>query len=279
MTTQYTTIRVDRRDHVAEVVLNTPDRLNAMTTKFFHEVKAAFEELDADPSVRAVVVWAEGRMFTCGLDLKEAATGVLAGGGGGNGAGRSAASRNFTFYRTIKAFQDCFSAIQECRKPVIAAVHSKCIGGGLDLITACDIRLASADASFSIYETKIAIVADVGTLQRITPIVGKGMAREMAFTGRFIDAKRALGSGLVNDVFPDKDALLAAARAMAEEIAANSPIAVQGAKVVLNYSDEHTTDEGLEYVAQWNSSFIQSNDVTEALTAFMEKRPPAFKGD
>jgi len=278
MTKPYTTIRVDRRDHVAEVVLNTPERLNAMTTKFFHEVKYAFEELDADPTVRAVVVWAEGRMFTCGLDLKEAATGVL-GGGGANGAGRSAAARNFTFYKTIKSFQDCFSALQECRKPVIAAVHNKCIGGGLDLVTACDIRLASADASFSIYETKIAIVADVGTLQRITPIVGKGMAREMAFTGRFIDAKRALGSGLVNDVFPDKDALLAAARAMAAEIAANSPIAVQGAKVVLNYSDEHSTDEGLEYVAQWNSSFIQSNDVTEALTAFMEKRSPEFKGD
>ena len=276
---QYTTIRIDRRDHVAEVVLNTPDRLNAMTTKFFHEVKAAFEELDADPAVRAVILWAEGRLFTCGLDLKEAANGVLNVGGGGNGTKKSLATQNFTVYRTIKAFQDCFSAIQTCRKPAIAAIHGKCIGGGLDLITACDIRLASADASFSIYETKIAIVADVGTLQRITPIVGKGLAREMAFTGRFIDAKRSLAFGLVNDVLADKDALLAAARAMAAEIAANSPVAVQGAKVVLNYSDEHTTDEGLEYVAQWNSSFIATNDVTEALTAFLEKRPPEFTGD
>ena len=121
--------------------------------------------------------------------------------------------------------------------------------------------------------------ADVGTLQRITPIVGKGLAREMAFTGRFVDAKRALAFGPVNDVLPDKAALLEAARSMAAEIAANSPIAVQGAKVVLNYSDEHTTEEGLEYVAQWNSSFIATNDVTEALTAFLEKRPPDFKGD
>ena len=279
MATQYTTLRVDRRDHVAEVVLDTPDRLNAMTTKFFHEVKAAFEEIDADPDVRAVIVWAEGRLFTAGLDLKEAANGVLNVGGRGNGSKKSLASQNFTVYRTIKAFQDCFSAIQACRKPVIAAVHNKCIGGGVDLVTACDIRLASADASFSIYETKIAIVADVGTLQRITPIVGKGLAREMAFTGRFVDAKRALAFGLVNDVLSDKAALLDAARAMAAEIAANSPIAVQGAKVVLNYSDEHTTDEGLEYVAQWNSSFIATNDVTEALTAFLEKRPPDFKGD
>ena len=279
MAAEFTTIRVDRKNHVAEVVLNTPDRLNAMTTKFFHEVKRAFDEINADPDIRAVVLWAEGRLFTCGLDLKEAANGVLNVGGGGNGTKKSLATQNFAVYRTIKAFQDCFSAIQECRKPAIAAVHGKCIGGGLDLVTACDIRLATIDASFSIYETKIAIVADVGTLQRITPIVGKGLAREMAFTGRFIDAKRALAFGLVNDVLPDKNALLDAARTMAEEIAVNSPIAVQGAKVVLNYSDEHTTDEGLEYVAQWNSSFIASNDVTEALTAFLEKRAPDFKGD
>jgi enoyl-CoA hydratase len=278
MANPYTTIRIDRRGHVAEVVLNTPDRLNAMSIKFFHEIKAAFEQIDLDADIRSVVIWAEGRMFTAGLDLKEAATGVL-GGAGGNGSGRSLATRNYQFYRTIRELQDCFTAIADCRKPVIAAIHEKCIGGGVDLVTACDIRLCSADASFSIYETKIAIVADVGTLQRITPIVGKGMAREMAMTGRFIKADRALACGLVNEVHADKDTLLAAARAMADEIAANSPMAVQGVKAVLNYSDEHSVDEGLEYVAQWNSSFVQSNDVTEAMTAFLEKRPPVFKGD
>lgn len=278
MANPYTSIRIDRRGHVAEVVLNRPDKLNAMTTKFFHEIKAVFEQIDLDPDVRAVVVWAEGRMFTAGLDLKEAATGVL-GGTAGNGSGRSLAARNYQLYRTIRDLQDCFTAIARCRKPVIAATHDKCIGGGVDLITACDIRLCSANASFSIYETKIAIVADVGTLQRITPIVGKGMAREMALTGRFIKADRALACGLVNEVHSDHDTLLAAARAMAEEIAANSPMAVQGVKAVLNFSDEHSIEEGLEYVAQWNSSFIQSNDVNEAVAAFIEKRPPVFKGD
>jgi enoyl-CoA hydratase len=277
MTEAYTTIRIDRHGQVAEVVLNTPERLNAMSMQFFYEIKRAFHELDRDPEVRAVVVWAEGRLFTAGLDLKEAASGVL-GGGAGNG-GASVAARNYSLYRTIKDLQDCFTAIVECRKPVIAAVHNKCIGGGLDLITACDVRLCSADASFSIYETKIAIVADVGTLQRITPIVGKGMAREMAFTGRFITAARALSCGLVNEVHADKDALLTAARALAGEIAANSPMAVQGVKAVLNYSEEHPTAEGLEYVAQWNSSFVQSNDVAEAVSAFLEKRPPNFRGD
>jgi enoyl-CoA hydratase len=277
LTDAYTTIRIDRDGHVAEVVLNTPERLNAMSMRFFDEIRHAFHALDLDPEVRAIVVWAEGRVFTAGLDLKEAAAGVL-GGGAGNG-GRSMAARNYSLYRTIKDLQDCFTAIVDCRKPVIAAVHNKCIGGGLDLITACDVRLCSADASFSIYETRIAIVADVGTLQRITPIVGKGMAREMAFTGRFIPAERARSCGLVNEVHPDKQALLAAARAMAAEIAANAPMAVQGVKAVLNYSEEHPTAEGLEYVAQWNSSFVQSNDVAEAVSAFLEKRQPNFRGD
>jgi enoyl-CoA hydratase len=185
---EYTAIRVERHGHIGEVVLARPEKLNAMSRAFFFEIKQAFEELDADRDVRAVVLWAEGKHFTAGLDLKEAMGGVL---GGGNGAGaRSNATRNLALYREIRTLQDCFTAIERCRKPVIAAVHSKCIGGGIDLITACDIRVCSADASFAVFETKIAIVADVGTLQRITAAAGKGMAREMAYTGKFIPADR-----------------------------------------------------------------------------------------
>jgi enoyl-CoA hydratase len=278
-TKEYTAIRVERHGHVAEVVLARPEKLNAMSRAFFFEIERAFQELDSDRDVRAVVLWAEGKHFTAGLDLKEAMGGVLGGGGGNGGGGGSAATRNLTLYREIRRLQDCFTAIERCRKPVIAAVHSKCIGGGLDLITACDVRVCSADASFAIYETKIAIVADVGTLQRISAVAGKGMAREMAYTGKFIPAERALACGLVNTVYPDKDALLAGARELAEEIAANSPLAVQGSKVVLNYSDEHTVEEGLEYVAQWNSSFLMTNDLAEAMQAFIEKRRPDFKGE
>jgi enoyl-CoA hydratase len=272
----YETIRVDLKGPLAEVVLARPDKLNAMSRGFFFEIRRAFEELDRTDEVRSIVLWAEGRHFTAGLDLKEAMGGVLGGNGTSNA---SAATRNLGLYREIRLLQDCFTAIERCRKPVIAAVHSKCIGGGIDLITACDIRVCSADATFAIYETKIAIVADVGTLQRITPIVGKGMAREMAYTGNFLPSDRALACGLVNQVYADKDALLAGARALAHDIATNSPLAVQGTKAVLNYSDEHTTEEGLEYVAQWNSSFLMSNDVTEAIQAFIEKRRPDFKGN
>ncbi len=275
MSDEYTVIRIDRNDHVAEVVLNNPDRLNVMAKVFFHEIKRAFEELDADPEIRVVVMWAEGRLFTAGLDLKEASTGILAGGNGEASQGR----RSDDLYRHVLELQDCFTAIERCRKPVIAAVHGHCIGGGVDLTTACDIRVCTEDATFGIQETKIAIVADVGTLQRITDLVGKGFAREMAYTGKRIPANRALQFQLVNEVYSDKDAMLIGAREMASEIAGNSPLTVQGVKQVLQYSEEHSTEEGLDYVAQWNASRLRTNDLVEAVTAFMEKRDPVFKGD
>jgi enoyl-CoA hydratase len=273
MSANYTVIRIDRQGHVAEVVLNNPAKLNAMAPKFFDEVKAAFEELDADDTVRAIVLWAEGRLFTAGLDLV-AAAGTLMGGG----ADLTPVQKARRFYNEVKHLQSCFTAAEKCRKPVIAAVHGHCIGGGVDLVTACDIRVCTADATFSIYETKIAIVADVGTLQRISRVVGPGMAREMGYTGKRLTADRALRCGMVNEVYPDKDALLEGARAMAQEIAANSPLAVQGTKQVLQYSEQHNLEDGLEYIAQYNAAHLVSNDLTEAISAFMEKRPPVFLG-
>jgi len=281
MSERFTTIRFDRRGPVVELVLDRPQKLNAMPFALFHEVRDAFREIDSDDSIRVVIVRAEGRMFSAGLDLDDAMGGFLANATGkseGNGKS-SRASQNLKLYRKIKDLQDCFSMIERSSKPVIAAIHGKCIGGGVDLVTACDIRLCTADASFSIFETKIAIVADVGTLQRITGIVGKGVAREMAYTGKFLPAERALSAGLVNEIFADRDALVAGARDLADEIAANSPLAVQGTKMVLNYSEQHSTEEGLEYVAQWNSAFFQSNDLVEAMNAFAEKRQTEFTGD
>lgn len=273
-TSTYTILRLDRKGHVAEVVLDNPGKMNAMAPGFFQEIRRAFEEIDADPDIHVAILWAEGKHFTAGLDLKAAAGNVT----GSGSAPKSEALKNQELYRLIRDWQDCFSGPEKCAKPVIAAVHGHCIGGGVDLTTACDIRLCSQEATFSIHETKIAIVADVGTLQRITGVVGKGFAREMAYTGKRITADRALRAGLVNEVYPDKDALLAGAREMAAEIAANSPLAVQGTKRVLQYSEEHSLEDGLEYVAQWNSSFLRSNDLVEAMQAFVQKRTPEFKG-
>lgn len=156
------------------------------------------------------------------------------------------------------------------------AVHGKCIGGGVDLMTAADIRLASKDATFTIAETKLAIVADLGTLQRLTRIVGRGHARELAFTASYISAERAAAINLVNHVYEDKEKLLVAARKMANEIADHSPLVVQGTKKMLAYSEDHTEAESLDHVALWNTSFLKSADLTEAVKAFLERRKPVF---
>ena len=272
----YTEIRIERTGFVAEVVLCHPEKRNAMTTRFFRECGRAFDEIDADPDLRVAIVRAEGPVFSAGLDLVEAAGTLLSASGGGTK--RSPAVRGDALHREIRSLQGGFTAIERWRKPVIAAIQGKCVGGGVDLTTACDIRLSTRDASFSIYEARVGIVADVGTLQRITAIVGKGMAREMAYTTRFVDAERALACGLVNEVHEDHEAVVAAAHRMAAEIAENAPLAVQGSKHVLNYSDEHSTEEGLEYVAQWNASRLHSDDLREAMAAFAEKRKPEFKG-
>jgi enoyl-CoA hydratase len=178
----------------------------------------------------------------------------------------------------VLRLQDSITAVARCPKPVIAAVHGYCIGGGVDLISACDIRLASADAVFSVREAKVAIVADLGSLQRLPAIISAGHLAELAFTGKDISAERAKEIGLVNDVAADADGVLKAAYELAGEIAANSPIAVQGTKAVLAANEGRTVAEGLDYVATWNAGMLSSDDLVEAMTAFMEKRAPKFTG-
>jgi len=178
----------------------------------------------------------------------------------------------------VLRLQDSISAVARCPKPVIAAVHGYCIGGGVDLIAACDIRLASADAVFSVREAKMAIVADLGSLQRLPAIISAGHVAELAFTGKDISAERAKEIGLVNDVAADAEGVLKAAGSLAAEIASNSPIAVQGTKAVLAANEGRTVAEGLDYVATWNAGMLASDDLTEAVAAFMEKRTPKFTG-
>jgi len=274
MTEEYRLIQVERSGPVAEVVLNNPGRLNAMDATFFREIRRVFQELGGAPEVRAVVVWAMGRVFSSGLNLKEA-MGLIP----DLASCASDAARNRILHRTITEFQECFSQVRRCPKPVIAAVHGLCLGGGLDLATACDIRLATADAMFGIQETKMAMVADLGTLQRMSRICGRGFVREMAFTGNPVPALRALDFGLVNHLYADKSLMLEAARALAAEIAANSPLAVEGIKKVLDFCDQHSEEEGMEYVAQWNTAFFLSRDLSEALDAFASKREPRFTGE
>lgn len=265
---------VERDGHVATLWLDNPEKRNAMGVAFWRDLPLLVEELADDDAVRAIVLAARGKHFTAGLDLAE-----MGGAVGGDRAGSSSqATRSARFLKDVKRLQGAFTALERCPKPVIAAVHGACIGGGIDMITACDIRLCSADAIFSVRETKIAIVADVGTLQRLPRVISRGHAYELALTGKDIDATRAKEIGLVNDVLPDAEAVVKSAQEMAGEIAANSPLVVQGTKAVLRASAEMTTDQGLDYVGVWNAAFLRSNDLTEAMTAFFEKRPPNFTG-
>ncbi len=229
-----------------------------------------------------MVVAARGPHFSVGLDLvaMSGLTGAPGSGsaGSGNGAPPSMAARARSARAEILRLQASVSSVADCPVPVIAAVHGYCIGGGVDLIAACDIRLASADALFSVREAKVAIVADLGSLQRLPAIIGQGHVAELAYTGKDIEPSRAEAIGLVNQVCPDADAVLDAARSMAAEIAANSPLAVQGTKAVLRAGADRSVAEGLEYVATWNAGFLASDDLVEAMTAFMEKRPAEFTG-
>jgi enoyl-CoA hydratase len=269
---------VEHDGPVATLWLDSPERRNAMGPEFWADLPKLMEELSDDDAVRVVVIAAKGPHFTVGLDLKTMGGAVAGGGGDGNGEATSQAARASRLYKDVHRLQRSINAVADCPKPVIAAVHGWCIGGGVDLITAADIRLCSADAQFSVRETKIAIVADLGTLQRLPRVIAKGHAAELALTGKDISSDRAREIGLVNDVLPDAEGLWKAAHEMAAEIAANSPLVVQGTKQVLRACEDRTVAEGLDYVAVWNAAFLQSNDLFEALTAFIEKRPPTFTG-
>ncbi len=272
-------ITVERRNHVAIVWLDRPRRLNALAPSFWLDFPAAIEALGVDDEIRAIVVAAKGRAFSIGIDL-EAFGPALASGTLDEDAepAPSPVSQRMALRRMIKTLQHTISSVAECPKPVIAAVHGYCIGAGIDLITACDIRYAAANSTFSIRETRLAIVADVGTLQRLPRIIDPGSVAELAYTGRDFDVGEAASLGLVSKVLPDAEATLAAALETAELIAANSPLAVEGTKAVLRAGDGRTVDEALDYVALWNAAFLHSDDLGEALAAFVEKRDPKFEG-
>ena len=274
MTATSSVLTIERDGNVGTLWLDNPDRRNALGPAFWDDLPVMMAELVEDDDVRVVVIAARGPCFTVGLDLKS-----MGGSVAGGGQGRSDAGRRTAMLRELRRLQGSINAVADCPKPVLAAVHGYCIGGGIDLITACDIRLASADAIFSVRETKIAIVADLGTLQRLPGIVGRGHVAELALSGRDITADRARDIALVNDVLPDYDALLKATHELAAEIAGNSPLVVQGTKAVLRAGEGHSVAEGLDYVGIWNAAFLQSNDLVEAMTAFAEKRPPHFTGD
>ena len=266
---QFTTFDYSVDGHVAHLRLNRPQELNTMNEAFWTELIDGFEAIDADPSVRAVVISSTGRHFSAGLDLKWAGQSL-----GGQGADPGRAREKFR--RHVKEMQRTFTVVDECRVPVIMAVHGGCIGGAVDFATACDIRVGTEDCFFTIQEVNIAIVADVGTLQRIPHLLPQGLIRELAYTGRRWTAQEAERHGFLNRVLPSHEAAVEAALDMAREIATKSPLAITGIKQVLNHGRGRTIEDGLEYVAVWNAAMLQGEDMKKAVMAQMTKASAEF---
>lgn len=266
---QFKTLNVSSpRNFVLHVELNRPEKLNAMTNEMWHEMISCFNSAASDSSVRAVVLSGRGKMFTAGLDLMAAAGSLV------TDSDLDTARNAFKFLEFIRFAQESISVVEKCRKPVIAAVHNACIGGGVDLSTACDIRICTKDAYFCVKEVDVGLAADIGTLQRLPKVIGNdSLARELCFTARKMQAPEAEKVGLVSRVYENQDEMIAGAIDMAETIASKSPVAVQGTKIHLNYSRDHTTTEGLEYMATWNAAMLQTDDILKSVQAMMTKQP------
>lgn len=256
-------------DGIATVTLTRGALLNTMVEAFWTDVPKAFAAIDADPSVRAIVVASTGRHFTAGLDLGWAGQ-SLTRQHGDAGRGREA------FRRHVFALQETFNCVDRARVPVIACIQGGCIGGGVDFVTACDLRVGTADCFFTVQEINLAIVADVGTLQRIPHLLPQGLVRELAYTGRRFGAAEAKAFGFLNRVEADHDAALASAHALAVEIAAKSPLAITGIKAVLNHGRDATIAQGLDYVATWNAAMLQGSDLPEAMRAQAARGVPRY---
>ena len=263
------TVRIE--NHIADIVLHQPEKANAMDKKAWSEFKEVFSDVDENEAVKVVVLSGEGKHFCSGIDLSLLAT-VL-----DQGRDECPGKSSEALRKMIVDLQSAVNKIVICQKPVIAAVHGGCIGAGLDMAAACDMRYCTSDAFFTLKEVDMAMVADLGSLQRLPGIIAEGTVREMAYTGRNVSAQEALRIGLVNQVFENKSEMMEVVKKIAATISQKSPLAIRGIKNVLNLEREKVVSQGLDYTATWNAGMLVSNDLKEALNAFKDKRPPSFK--
>ena len=269
----YSCFDIKIKDHICNMVLNRPNELNTMTRDFWVELGDALEEINRDSDIRVVILSSTGKHFCAGMDLSAFSNGVD---DIPDDKKPDHARVGEVLYRTAKELQGYISKLEEIRVPVIAAVHGGVIGGALDLITACDMRFASKDAFFCIQEINIGMAADVGTLQRLPKIIPDSKMREMAYTGRRMLADEAKDSGLVGEIYETQDEMLDAVHKLAAEIASKSPVAIYGLKAVMNYSRDHNVSDSLDFNALWSGAMLSQADMTEAMTAQMEKRDASF---
>lgn len=270
MTPCFETLEVSIEQQVATVCLNRPDKANAMNGEMWDDLQRCFEWLDQESGVRAVILAGNGKHFCAGLDLGAFAT-VL------QSTSTEPARRAEQLRRTVLRLQGNLTAIERCRVPVLAAIHSTCIGGGVDMTCCADMRYATEDAYFSIREIDIGMTADVGTLQRLPKIIPAGVVRELAYTGRNMDAEEAREVGFVNKVFDNRETMMREVTAIARAIAAKSPLAVRGSKEMLLYARDHSVAEGLNYIATWNAGMLSQADLQAGIQAQMTKTPAVYE--
>jgi enoyl-CoA hydratase len=269
MTPSFESLALQVEEHVATVALNRPDKANSMNAAMWDELQRCFEWLDDEPGVRAVVLTGNGKHFCAGLDLSMF--------GGLHGASTEPARRAEHLRRTILKMQDNLSSLEKCRKPVLAAIHNTCIGGGVDLVCCADMRYATEDAYFSVREIDIGMAADVGSLQRLPKLMPDGIVRELAYTGRDMDAEEAREVGFVNRVFEDRATMLREVSKIAHTIAKKSPLAIRGSKEMLLHARDHSVQEGLNYVATWNSGMLSETDLRAGIEAQAQKKTAVYE--
>ena len=273
MTNKYESYNLEIEDNIANIILSRPEQLNSMSRKFWVELPEILEEVNRNSEIRVLIISSTGKHFCAGMDLSAFDNGVA-------NIPKEKRPDNArigeALYRSARELQEYISKLEKIRVPVIAAIHGGCIGGAVDLVTACDIRLATTDAFFCIQEINIGMAADVGTLQRLPRIIPDSKMRELAYTGRRMLADEAKESGLVSDVYNSQEEMMNAAKEMANEIAKKSPIAIYGLKALMNYSRDHTISDSLDFNALWSGAMLSQRDMEEAIKAFVEKREATF---
>jgi enoyl-CoA hydratase len=265
------TLKLSIQNHVAVVTINRPEKVNALNQTAWDEIEAVFNELDENPTVRVIVLeGGESKHFCAGIDLSLL---MSVSTDGTDCEGR----KSEKLRKNVLKLQAPINAIENCSKPVLAAIHGGCIGGGIDLVCAADMRYCSNDAYFTIKEIDMGMVADLGTLQRLPKLIGDGMVREMAYTGRNVAGAEAEKIGIVNRSFADKETMMTEVMKIAETIAQKSPLSIRGTKHILLHTRDHTVADGLQYMATWNAAMIISSDLKEAFEAKMTKREAKFE--
>ncbi len=275
----YESFEVSIEDQVAHIRLCRPEKRNSMTPAFWAELPEIVHDIDTNARARVIVISSTGKAFSAGMDLAVfgADPGVSGDQTGDADAQRTARLQHGArFHDTADFFQQSFNCLEDCRIPVLVAIQGACVGGGVDMVTACDIRYATEDAFLSIFEINIGMTADVGTFPRLVKLIPEGFVRELAYTGRRMYAEEARSVGLVNRVFPDQETMLEEVMKIARDIASKPPLAVYGCKRMINYARDHSTADGLDYIAVWNAAMLLPAEMQEAMTANAEKRPGRF---